>query len=129
MSPKRILFVEDEVDLNRYFKLALEAEGFTVKGVFQGRDALDVLSRENFDLVLLDIILPDQDGIEILKEIRQRLQLHQLPICMITGSLEVERVYKAFQHGANGYIVKPFDLDELLLKIQELLPSEHDTSP
>ena len=116
----RILLVEDEADANRYYSLALKAEGMAVDGVFNGADALAALDGAEYDLVLLDIMMSGIDGIETCRRIRQVLQLAELPICMITASMDVEKVVSAFQVGANGYIVKPFDIDELLSKINEL---------
>jgi DNA-binding response OmpR family regulator len=121
MSPRRLLFVEDDKDLNLYYQTALRGEGFEVIGAFSGEEAVNLLQAESFDLVLLDIYLPDGNGVDILKKIRMELQLSQLPVCMITGYLDIEPVVDAFRHGANGYIVKPYDLDELLFKIRELL--------
>jgi len=124
MSPRRLLFVEDDRDLNLYYQSALRGEGFEVTGAYTGEEALNLLQKEPFDLVLLDIYLPDYNGVEVLKKIRMELQLNHLPVCMITGYLDVEPIVEAFRNGANAYIVKPYDLDELLFKIQELLQLE-----
>lgn len=116
----RILLVEDEADANRYFQLALREEGFEVEGVESGAESLDRLTEDGYGLVLLDIMMVGMDGIETCRRIRQDLGLTDLPICMITASMDVEKVVSAFQAGADGYIVKPFDIDELLSKIREL---------
>lgn len=117
---RKILLVEDDRDANTFYQVVLRNEGFEVVGVHSGRPALEQLAGEAFDLVLLDIMLPDIDGIETCRSIREDLGLSDLPICMITASMDVEKVVAAFKVGANGYIVKPFDIDELLAKIQEL---------
>jgi DNA-binding response OmpR family regulator len=119
-EPKRILIIEDEPSANRYFETALQAEGYETVGVLSGREGLEQLGRQKFDLVLLDIMMQDLDGIETCRLIRQSPQGEKLPVCMITASVDVEKVVTSFKAGANGYIVKPFDLDELLAKILEL---------
>lgn len=119
----KILLVEDEEDANRYYRLALKAEGYDVTGVFSGAEALEALERDRFDLMLLDIMMSGLDGIETCRRVREKLPADHLPICMITASMDVEKVVAAFQTGANGYIVKPFDIDELLSKIHELTDS------
>ncbi len=116
----KILVVEDEQDANRYYVLSLKAEGFDATGVHNGVDALEQLKSGDFELVLLDIMMTGIDGIETCSRIRNELNLADLPICMITASMDVEKVVSAFEAGANGYIVKPFDIDELLSKIEEL---------
>ena len=119
----KILLVEDEEDANRYFRLALKAEGYDVTGVLSGQDALHALTEGSFDLMLLDSRMSGLDGIETGRKVRETLPADKLPICMITASMDVEKVVAAFQVGANGYIVKPFDIDELLSKIHELTDS------
>lgn len=117
---KRILIIEDEPEANRYFVTAMQAEGYAAHGVLSGKEGLEALAAAPYDLVLLDIMMQDLDGIETCRRIRQNPSLQHVPICMITASVDVEKVVTSFKAGANGYIVKPFDLDELLSKIQEL---------
>lgn len=117
---KRILIIEDQPEANRYFETALQAEGFQATGALSGREGLAKLSEGTFDIVLLDIMMHDLDGIETCRLIRQNPKWQNLPVCMITASVDVEKVVTSFKAGANGYIVKPFDLDELLAKISEL---------
>lgn len=116
----QVLLVEDEADANRYYCLALEAEGVDVTGVHSGGEAVEVCRDGSYDIVLLDIMMSGMDGIETCRHIREELGLTGLPICMITASMDVEKVVSAFEVGADGYIVKPFDIDELLSKIDEL---------
>lgn len=119
-TQKTILIIEDETEANHYFVTALRAEGFNAVGVLSGREGLDKLAQIHVDMVLLDIMMQGIDGIETCKMIRQNPKWQSLPICMITASVDVEKVVTSFKAGANGYIVKPFDLDELLAKISEL---------
>lgn len=117
---KRILIIEDEQEPNRLFVTALQAEGYEAHGVFSGKEGLKALESAPYDLVLLDIMMEELDGIETCRRIRQNAKLQSVPICMVTASVDVEKVVLSFKAGANGYIVKPFDLDELLAKVQEL---------
>jgi len=117
---QKILLVEDEEDANRYYRLSLQAEGFDVVGVFNGADAIAEIGKSDFDIVLLDIMMSGMDGIETCSKIRESFDGKTLPICMITASMDVEKVVSAFEAGADGYIVKPFDIDELLAKLSEL---------
>ncbi len=119
-ASKHILIIEDEVDANLFMETALQAEGYATKGVFSGHEGLAQLDRQDFDLILLDIMMQELDGIETCRRIRAHERGATLPICMITASVDVEKVVASFQAGANGYIVKPFELDELLNKIREL---------
>jgi len=121
MPSRNILLVEDDADANRFYRLSLEAEGFRVDSADSGPAALEALQQNAYDLVLLDIMMEGLDGIETCRKLREELGLTALPVCMITASMDVEKVVSAFDAGANGYIVKPFDIDELLNKINELV--------
>ena len=112
-----ILVIEDDKELNEFFVTALEAEGHTVTSFYSGVDALEQ-NEFQYDIALIDIMMKDVDGIETCKRIKEVNS--SLPICMVTASMDTEHVLRSFRLGANGYIVKPFDLDELFLKIDEL---------
>lgn len=114
----RILVVEDDRETSRFYQTALETEGHEVVQAFTASDALQHTGGE-FDIVLLDINLQDElTGIEVCRKLR--LGNPTMPICMVTVSLDPEDVTASFRGGANGYIVKPFDLDELFARIEEL---------
>ena len=117
---KTVLIIEDELEANQFFQTALEAEGFRALGALSGLEGLQLLENNAVDLVLLDIMMQEMDGIETCRRIRQNPHWTALPVCMITASVDVEKVVTSFKAGANGYIVKPFDLDELLAKVIEL---------
>lgn len=113
----RILVVEDDLETNRFFVSALSSEGHEVVAVTSGADAL-ALPDHDFDVALVDIMMKDMDGIETCKQLKERKPT--MPICMVTASMDTEHVLRSFRLGANGYIVKPFDLDELFVKLDEL---------
>ena len=119
-SNYRILVVDDEQDVNNFLVTLLETEGFSTDSALSGREAIEKVKNNDYDLILLDIMMDDIDGIEVGRIIRYELK-KKIPICMITASLDFTNALKAFDIGVEGYIVKPFDITELLTKIQEIL--------
>ncbi len=113
----KILVVEDDLESNKFFQAALSSEGHEVTACESGVEALDLEDTE-FDVALIDIMMKDIDGIETCKRLKEKNP--KMPVCMVTASMDTEHVLKSFRFGANGYIVKPFDLDELFVKIDEL---------
>ena len=115
---KRIVLIEDDSDLFSLLKYNLEKEGFSLTGSQTGRGALDLCKRVRPDLVLLDIMLPDSDGLDICKGIRNDPDLSQTPIIFLTArASETDRIV-GLELGANDYIVKPFFIRELIARIK-----------
>lgn len=115
---KKIVLIEDDSDLFSLLKYNLEKEGFQVAGSQTGRGALDLCRRIRPDLVLLDIMLPDSDGLDICKGIRNDATLTQVPIIFLTArASETDRIV-GLELGANDYIVKPFFIRELIARIR-----------
>ena len=115
---KRILLIEDDTDLYSLLKYNLEKEGFAFAGSQTGRGALDLCRRVRPDLVLLDIMLPDSDGLDVCKAIRNDAQLAQTPIIFLTArASETDRIV-GLELGANDYIVKPFFVREVIARIK-----------
>src|SRR5450432_120813 len=115
---KRILLIEDDGDLYSLLKYNLEKEGFSLAGSQTGRGALDLCRRLRPDLVLLDIMLPDSDGLDICKGIRNDSDLATVPIIFLTArASETDRIV-GLELGANDYIVKPFFIRELIARIK-----------
>ena len=113
-----ILVVEDEIDLNELLRGQLAAEGHEVAQAFDGRTALDLVERRVPDLVVLDWMLPDLDGLTVCRQIRQR---HVVPIIMLTArGSEVDRVL-GLEVGADDYVTKPFSLAELMARVRAAL--------
>jgi len=115
MVNKRIFIVEDEWKIARFLQMELEHEGFETSLESNGRRALDRIMQENFDLVLLDVMLPEMDGIEICKRIRE---LSDIPIIMVTAKSNIEDKVIGLDSGANDYLTKPFAIPELLARIR-----------
>jgi len=115
---ERILIVEDELQLARLMELELDHEGYAVKVSHNGREALGLLQEEEFDLVLLDIMLPELDGVEVCRRLRE---FSDIPVIMVTARDAVPEKVEALDTGADDYITKPFAIEELLARIRALL--------
>ncbi len=115
----RLLVVEDEKTLANLIKEGLEEEGFSVDVAYDGQEGLFMAQNEPFDLVVLDIMLPETDGIEILKSMRKNKI--NTPVLMLTAKSDVEDKVSALNIGADDYLTKPFSFDELLARIKAVL--------
>lgn len=114
-SPK-VLIVEDEAALRETMYKRLKRRGLEVRTAGSGEEALDILSRDSFDVVILDIKMPGIDGIETLKRIRETRPDYQVIILSGHASLDLAR--RIVELGAFDYLLKPFDFDELMIKIE-----------
>jgi DNA-binding response OmpR family regulator len=118
---KKIGLIEDDADLYSLVKYNLEKEGFAFCGAQNGASVLDLCRRERPDLLLLDIMLPDADGLEICRKIRAHADYASLPLIFLTArASETDRVV-GLELGANDYIVKPFFIRELIARIKAQL--------
>lgn len=115
---KKIFIVEDEWKIARFIQMQLEHEGFATGIESNGRTALDRIMQESFDLVLLDVMLPDMDGIEICKRVRE---LSGIPIIMVTAKDDINDKVMGLDTGADDYITKPFITQELIARIRAAL--------
>ena len=109
---KKILVIEDDVDIHNFIKKILEKENYEVISTYLGRDVDLLLENNNIDLVLLDLMLPDISGEEVLKKIKD------IPVIVISAKLASEDKVSVLSNGANDYITKPFDVNELLARIK-----------
>jgi len=116
---EKILLVEDEDSLAIGLQYNLEEEGYLVKCVKDGRAAVQAFEGEDFDLIILDLMLPFLDGFEVAKRIRR--ESLQVPILIITARSGLEDKKRGFDIGVDDYLVKPFHLDELLLRVKRML--------
>lgn len=126
---KKVLLIEDDADLFALLKYNLEKAGFQMVGSQTGRGALDLCRRERPDLVLLDIMLPDSDGLDICKGIRAHPEMAGIPIIFLTArASETDRIV-GLELGANDYIVKPFFVRELIARIKIQFRHQPPPSP
>ncbi|NLM97728.1 MAG: response regulator transcription factor [Halanaerobiaceae bacterium] len=119
----KILVVEDEAQLARLIELELDHEGYQVVVKYNGRDGLEALKKEEFDLVLLDIMLPEIDGMEVCRRLRD---FSDVPVIMVTAKDAVPDKVEALDMGADDYITKPFAIEELLARIRALLRRKYN---
>jgi len=114
-----ILLVEDEQNLHEALKLNLELEGYEVTSAYNGASALKAIQSEYFDLIILDVMLPEVDGINVTETIR--LQNLEVPILILSAkNTSADRVL-GLKKGADDYLTKPFNLEELILRVQKLI--------
>ncbi len=116
---KNILLVEDEKNLHETIKLNLELEGYIVTSAFTGKEAMKILHQANFDLLILDWMLPEIDGITLLEHVR--LHIGEVPILILSANDTDAHRIEGLQKGADDYLRKPFHLTELLLRINKII--------
>ncbi len=117
----KILLIEDEPQIARFVQLELHHEGYDITLASDGRDGLELFNAHPFDLVLLDIMLPSINGIEILRRIRQH---SSTPVIMLTARDSVMDKVSGLDAGADDYITKPFAIEELLARIRNTLKKQ-----
>ncbi len=117
MSEFRVLIVDDEIDFLETLVKRLKKRKLDAVGVASGEKALDILDRERFDVVILDVRMPGLDGIETLKEIKRRTPLTE--VIMLTGHASVESGMQGMQLGAFDYVIKPAGIDDLIEKLNQ----------
>ena len=114
----RILLAEDEKSLSRAIVDLLEKNNYSADAVYNGRDALEYLCAENYDAVILDIMMPEMDGLTVLHKIRENG--NRIPVLMLTAKSEVEDKVLGLDTGANDYLTKPFATAELLARLRAM---------
>lgn len=114
----KILLLEDEVMLNESINEYLESEGHQVESFFDGLDALEAIQKKSYDLLILDISVPNLDGLSFLERIHT-LKIH-VPVIYISALVDIEDISRAYNLGCNDYLKKPFHLKELSLKVDRV---------
>lgn len=117
----RLLVVDDNPDGRELLARRLERSGYSVETAYDGLDAIDKIRNERFDLIVLDIMMPNLSGIEVLQEIRGRHSKIELPVLMATAKSDSEEVVRALELGANDYVVKPLDYPIVKARIESQL--------
>src|ERR1700734_2135603 len=115
----RILVIDDEADIRESLETLLELEGYTVELAQNGNDGVHRAEGASYDLILLDLMIPDRSGMEVLREIRERDT--ETPVFMITAYGSVEVAVTALKNGANDYFSKPWDKEKLLIEIVRMI--------
>lgn len=120
----RILLAEDEVSLSKALKVILERNNYSVDQVYDGEEALSFLSADNYDCLILDLMMPKVDGITVLKSMRK--EGNMLPVIILTAKSEVDDKVLGLDSGANDYLTKPFNSRELLARIRAITRSKEN---
>jgi DNA-binding response OmpR family regulator len=126
---KKILVVDDEDDILHFLELVLREKGYQVATAMGGQEALTKAQLERPDLVLLDIMMPQMDGWEVLKLLRVDDETATIPVAMLSARTEARDRVQGLQEGAVDYICKPFSLQELLGKIDAIFSQTVDGKP
>ncbi len=121
MEMRRILIVDDEKDLVELLSYNLKKERFSIDASYDGDDALIKLKNNKYDLIILDLMLPGMDGLEILRFIRSKKELSSLPVLMLTAKGEETDRVIGLEMGADDYVTKPFSPRELIARVKALL--------
>ena len=122
----RILIAEDERDLNEMIRKKLTSEGYSVDTCYDGEDALAYLDVTEYDGVILDIMMPDRDGLQVLREMRRK-GIHT-PVMFLTARDSIEDRVKGLDAGATDYVVKPFSFKELMARVRAMTREKYGTS-
>lgn len=120
----RLLYAEDEEDLNKVVTKKLTEEGFSVDSCFDGKEAIDNVQFTEYDAAILDIMMPHADGFAVLKELRKLKK--NTPVLFLTARDSIEDRVTGLDSGANDYLVKPFSFEELLARIRVLTREKHN---
>ena len=123
----RLLLAEDEKELSAALVAVLEHNHYSVDAVYDGQDALDYALTENYDGIILDIMMPKKDGLEVLAELRQRNI--STPILMLTAKAEISDRVAGLDSGADDYLTKPFAMNELLARIRAITRRRSEFAP
>ncbi len=123
----RLLLAEDERDLSKALCAILKHNNYSVDPVYDGQDALDYALSENYDGVILDIMMPKLSGIEVLEELRKRGI--DTPVLMLTAKAEIDDKILGLDKGADDYLAKPFDMGELLARIRAVTRRKSEFTP
>ena len=129
MKKNRILVVDDEKNLVRILKMNLEDKNYEVETAFNGLDALDKISLTRPDLVILDVMMPKIDGWEVLSRLRRKTEERYVPVIMLTSKTTAISKVFGFDLGADDYVTKPFEIDELIARVGAIIrrfPSEDE---
>jgi two-component system KDP operon response regulator KdpE len=118
VNPPRVLIVDDEPQIRRALRLVLRANGYEVAEVDSGEGALDALVVKPFDLMILDLVLPDLDGVEVCKRLRE---WSQLPVLVLSAHGDEEIKVRALDEGADDYVTKPFSAPELMARMRSAM--------
>ncbi len=118
-----MLIVDDDERLREYVRVNLEMEGYSVREAGNAEEGLTVLEESTPDLVLLDVMMPEVDGWEMLRRVQERHGVGAIPVIMYSGQVDEQAITEAASRGAHGFIGKPFNPQQLIDQTKQLLPT------
>lgn len=118
MNKLQVLIVDDEWNMRNLIRIYLTREGITTREASTGHEALTLLKQQNFDLILLDVMMPDMDGWQVCKAVRE---VSSVPVLMLTARSETKDKVRGLGIGADDYLTKPFEPEELVARIYSLV--------
>ncbi|MDN3695657.1 response regulator transcription factor [Chryseobacterium tructae] len=124
---KKIILIEDETSVVSFIKKGLQENGYEISVAFDGRTGVQLVQANDFDLVILDIMLPEMNGLDVCKEIRKTNQ--SVPILFLTALGTSENIVLGLESGGDDYLVKPFKFIELVARVKSLLRRSHNNGP
>jgi two-component system, OmpR family, alkaline phosphatase synthesis response regulator PhoP len=121
-----ILIVEDEPEIADLIRFHVEREGFTAKAVHSGKIAMDVIARDRPTLIVLDLMLPDLDGLEVCRRLKWNEQMRQIPVLIVSAKGEESDVVAGIELGADDYVTKPFSPKVLMARLKNIIRRQHE---
>jgi two-component system alkaline phosphatase synthesis response regulator PhoP len=125
---KKILAVDDERHIVRLVQVNLERQGYEVVTAFDGKEALEKVSSEQPDLIVLDVMMPYMDGFEVLQNLKRDPNTRDIPVIMLTAKAQDADVFRGWQSGVDCYLTKPFNPMELIAFVKRIFKSLEDDS-
>ncbi len=120
---KKILIVDDEEVIRKFLKIHLSKLGYEIKEASNGEQAIEELSKDRFDLLICDVLMPKKDGWQVLKEVRANPETESLPVIVLTAKNEDTDMFEGYNLGANYYMTKPFTKGQLLYGLKLMFDS------
>lgn len=118
LKKQKILVVDDEPHIVNLIRLTLSGEKYEVYSAYSGKEALELAKQITPDLIILDLMMPNMDGYQVCEEIRKDKRLAELPIMILSAKSQLVDKFKSINVGADDYVVKPFDPEELLRRVK-----------
>jgi len=125
---KKILVVDDEEIVRKGLKIHLTKSGYNVEEAADGEEAIEWMKKNNFDLLICDIMMPKKDGWEVLNFVRSQTRTEDLPVIFLTAKSQDSDMFEGYERGANYYITKPFTKSQLLFGVNLMLGKERNPS-
>lgn len=125
----KIVVVDDDPEILKLITMLLRRIGADSKTFYDGRDALEYLAKETPDLIVLDLMMPEIDGFDILRKLRRQPRFNHVPVLILSAKADAGSIREGLEQGADGYVTKPYIANTLIDRIRLLLDSERQVKP